>query len=190
MALFAGALMAGAYGLSYRDMHAADRFVHDIMDIEPEARSSDVIQVLLREYRQYVVPGVHGRYDSLSFEFNNRPMAMLHISRLTSVGAAITFRDGHTSTISIVYDFQSEYKNAIAVDKLLTHSSSRKQVDTAGQFGRTSTMIFVVLDAPSAEQQAKVISSLNLECLIKIGGCSSVRELAPSLYDDAYAKEH
>ena len=173
-------------GASYSEMRTADRFLHDVMDIREDAPSSDVLKMLFDRYGSHFTPKPYAACSSV-FVFNNRYLTMLHLAPRTEIGAAITFRDDHVSTIGISYDLDSrKTRNGIGITKTFQSLEHRYFV-SATDYGDSGRIVQVHLIAPSKSEETFVLSSINLRCLVKVGGCSGAHELAPLLYQQAPA---
>ena len=122
-------------------------------------------------------PDVYGR------EFDNAPLARLHLAPYTSLGVAIRVEGNSVDYILIRSDVTCRQSMASGVSiKIFEASPNVSPFElNVNPGGGKPPNIFITMTPEASTQQRMQAFGLDVGCLSRIGGCSGASELLPSL---------
>ena len=117
-------------------------------------------------------------------KLSNRPLAVLRIVPATELKADFWLRDGVVEESMLDFTTQADYRSSIVVHSQMDFNDSDSfYLHPWGSSSPLDTNGLVVISSGSAEEKKKAALALNVNCLTKPGGCSTVADLLPTIWE-------
>jgi len=117
-------------------------------------------------------------------ELSNNPLAILRIVPATQLRAYFWLRDGVVEESLLDYTTHPDFRDSIVVHSQMDFNDGNSfYLHPWGNSAPLDTNGLVVISSGSAEDKKKAALALNVSCLTKPGGCSTVADLLPTIWE-------
>jgi len=171
--------------LAKRQEFAAKRFVASIQEIQVGSGNIQLMRQLLSKCGSKC-SATGGKCDKdgcdLIFGFDNTSLSRFRLAPFTHLGGTISLHENVVDSVAIAYTVSCQRMtfSGVFIREAQAAGDELPFRVSNGPEGKPPALSVRITPAVSADQKNRVFG-LNYSCLSRIGGCSGVSELVPSL---------